>query len=66
MKSKDFLKEIVAKKKERISSAKLILSEEEIKSRVQGLPPVTRSFSKAINKPRQWRLLQKLNLLPRW
>ncbi len=60
MKSKDFLKEIVAKKKERISSAKLILSEEEIKSRVQGLPPVTRSFGKAINKPRQIALIAEI------
>jgi indole-3-glycerol phosphate synthase len=51
MKKIDTLKEIVLKKKERILLAKQILSEEELKLKVQGLAPV-RPFIEVINKPR--------------
>lgn len=51
MKKTDVLKDIIAKKKERIALAKLALPEEELKTKVQGLPG-TRPFIEAINKPR--------------
>jgi len=49
MKAKDVLKEIVARKKERIILAKQALPEEELKTRVQGLPS-TRPFIESISK----------------
>ena len=39
MKKTDFIKEILLKKKERIILAKQTLSEEELKVKVQGMPP---------------------------
>jgi len=59
MKSADILKEILARKKERIALAKLGLSEEELKARVEGLPPA-RPFIEAINKPRQISLIAEI------
>jgi len=49
MKKTDTLKEIILKKKERILLAKQQLPEEELKVKVQGLPPC-RPFIEAINK----------------
>jgi len=46
---KDVLKEIVAKKRERIALAKLVLPEEELRLKVQGLP-APRPFGAAISK----------------
>jgi indole-3-glycerol phosphate synthase len=48
---KDKLKEIVSKKKEKIILAKQTFPEEELKNKIQALPP-TRPFIEAINKPR--------------
>ena len=62
MKSADILKEILARKKERIALAKLGLSEEDLKARVEGLPPA-RSFIEAINKPRQISLIAEIKKL---
>jgi indole-3-glycerol phosphate synthase len=59
MKKENFLKEIVAKKKESIIVAKQNLPEEELKNRLTGLPP-TRGFLGAINKPRQIALIAEL------
>ena len=59
MKSKDILKEILAKKKERIALAKLGMPEEDLKARVEGLPPA-RPFIEAINKPRQISLIAEI------
>lgn len=55
----NILKEIVAKKKERILLAKQSLPEDELKARVGGLLR-TRSFSQAINKPRQISLIAEI------
>ena len=59
MKKTDTLKEIVAKKKERLILAKQNLPEEELKAKVQGLPP-TRPFIEAISKPRQISLIAEI------
>lgn len=59
MKKIDTLKEIVLKKKERILLAKQNLSEDELKNRIQGLPP-TRPFVEAINKPHQISLIAEI------
>ena len=56
---KDILKEITAKKKEKIALAKLALPEEELKTKVQGLPPA-RAFINAINKPRVISLIAEI------
>lgn len=55
----NILKEIVAKKKENILLAKQILPEEELKTRIQGLPLV-RPFLEALNKPRQISLIAEI------
>lgn len=55
----DTLKEIIAKKKERIAAAKLILPEEELKNRAQTATPA-RNFIQAINKPRQISLIAEI------
>jgi indole-3-glycerol phosphate synthase len=47
----DSIKEIVAKKKERLLLAKQALGEEELKQKINGLPPA-RPFIEAVNKPR--------------
>jgi indole-3-glycerol phosphate synthase len=59
MKKKNFLKEIVTKKKEQIILAKQNVSEEELKNKLAGLSP-TRSFLAAINKPRQIALIAEI------
>lgn len=59
MKKVDSLKEIVAKKKEKILLAKQSFPEEELKARVQSLP-ATRPFIEAINKPRQISLIAEI------
>ena len=46
---KDVLKEIIARKKEKIILAKQTLPEEELKARIHGLP-ATRPFMESINK----------------
>jgi indole-3-glycerol phosphate synthase len=55
----DTLREIVTKKKERILLAEQAFSEEELKSRVSMLAP-TRSFIKAITKPRTISLIAEI------
>ncbi len=55
----DILKEIVAKKKERITLAKQQLSEEELRARLAGLPP-TLAFKEAIAKARQISLIAEI------
>jgi len=55
----DTLKEIAAKKKERIALSKQQLGLEELKSRITGLPPA-RSFKEAISKPRQISLIAEI------
>ncbi|MGD9014725.1 MAG: indole-3-glycerol phosphate synthase TrpC [Candidatus Omnitrophota bacterium] len=59
MKQSDILKEIVAKKKQRIELAKQQLPEEELKARLTSLAP-TQSFIKAINKPRTISLIAEI------
>ncbi|MFA5411100.1 MAG: indole-3-glycerol phosphate synthase TrpC [Candidatus Omnitrophota bacterium] len=59
MKTPDTLKEIVAKKKERILLAKQALSEEELKEKIQALAPA-RAFIEAINKPRTISLIAEI------
>lgn len=59
MSKRDVLKEIVAKKKEKTLLAKQQLSEEEMKTRIQGLEP-TRPFIEAINKPRTISLIAEI------
>ena len=59
MAKRDTLKEIVARKKEKIILAKQLLSEEELRNKVQGLPP-TRPFIEAISKPRQISLIAEI------
>lgn len=56
---KDVLKEIVLKKKERLSLAEQQLPQEELKSRCLTLPP-TRPFIPAINKPRTISLIAEI------
>lgn len=53
------LKEIIAKKKERIAQAKLLLSEDELKSKAATLAP-TRPFIEAIQKPRTISLIAEI------
>jgi len=55
----DILKKILAKKKERIVLAKQQLPEEELKSKVDGLPSA-RPFIEAISKPRQISLIAEI------
>lgn len=55
----DTLKEIIAKKKERIVLSKQQLSEEDLKLKVAGLAP-TRPFKEAISKPRQISLIAEI------
>jgi len=59
MKKEDFLKYIVAHKKEKILLAKQQLPEEELKSRLQALGP-TRPFIEAIRKPHQISLIAEI------
>jgi len=59
MKKADTLKEIVQKKKERILLAKQAISEEELRLKVQGLPPA-RPFIEAIHKPRTLNLIAEI------
>lgn len=56
---KDCLKEIVLKKKERLTLAKQALPEEELKNKLQGLSPA-RPFIEAISKPRQISLIAEI------
>lgn len=56
---KDVLKEIIQKKKERIILAKQNLPEEELKLKVQNMPP-TRPFTESISKPRQISLIAEI------
>ncbi|MCM8797408.1 MAG: indole-3-glycerol phosphate synthase TrpC [Candidatus Omnitrophica bacterium] len=55
----DILKDIIAKKKERLLALKQALPEEELKARIEGLP-LTRPFIKAIDKPRQISLIAEI------
>lgn len=57
--AKDVLKEIINKKKERLVLAKQAMPEEELKSRLTGLPSV-RPFIGAINKPRVISLIAEI------
>lgn len=57
--AKDALKEIVAKKKEKIILAKQALPEEELRQKVQGLPE-TRPFREVISKPRNISLIAEI------
>lgn len=59
MTKKDALKEIVAKKRERLAFAKQQLPEEDLKVRVQGLSP-TRPFADAITKPKTISLVAEI------
>ncbi len=56
---KDILKDIIAKKKEKITLAKQSLSEEELRNRIQALPQ-PRPFIEAINKPRVISLIAEI------
>jgi len=55
----DILKEIVAKKKEKIFLAKQQLSEDDLKAKLAGLLP-TRPFQDAIARPRQISLIAEV------
>jgi len=55
----DILKEIVAKKKERIVFSQRQLSLEDLKAKIAGLP-ATRPFQQAISKPRQISLIAEI------
>ena len=59
MKKGDFLKEVLAKKKERVLLAKQQLPLEELKSRLQALGPA-RPFVEAIHQPRQLSLIAEI------
>jgi len=59
MKKRDILKEIIARKKEKIILAKQQISEEVLKSRLASLEP-PRKFIEAINKPRQISLVAEI------
>ncbi len=55
----DILKGIITKKKERIILAKQLLTEEDLKAKLIGLP-ATRPFKEAISKPRQISLIAEI------
>ncbi|MFA5276346.1 MAG: indole-3-glycerol phosphate synthase TrpC [Candidatus Omnitrophota bacterium] len=55
----DILKDIIAKKKEKILLAKQLLPEEELKAKISALPG-TRPFIEAIKKPRQICLIAEI------
>ncbi|HOW42182.1 MAG TPA: indole-3-glycerol phosphate synthase TrpC [Candidatus Omnitrophota bacterium] len=55
----DTLKEIIARKKERIAQAQQSLPEAELIARLTGLPP-TRPFLQAVNRPRQISLIAEI------
>ncbi|MCX7926834.1 MAG: indole-3-glycerol phosphate synthase TrpC [Candidatus Omnitrophica bacterium] len=59
MKESNFLKEILAKKKQRLEQQKLVLPETELKARIKDLPPA-RAFLTAINKPKTISLIAEL------
>lgn len=59
MARKDALKEIVARKKERVAFAKQQLCEEDLKAKMAGLA-ATRPFKDAISKPRQISLIAEI------
>ena len=59
MKKVDVLKEIIAQKKEKILLAKQQISEGDLKTKVQDLPP-TRHFIEAISKPKQISLIAEI------
>ncbi|MBU1999128.1 MAG: indole-3-glycerol phosphate synthase TrpC, partial [Candidatus Omnitrophica bacterium] len=59
MKKTDFLKEVVAKKKERVVLAKQLLPEEDLKTKISGLA-VTRPFLSAINRPKAISLIAEI------
>ncbi len=59
MKKTSSLKEIVAKKKERIVLAKAVLPEDQIKQKLAGLP-ATRPFIEAINKSKNISLIAEI------
>lgn len=59
MKKVDTLKEIVAKKKEKILLAKQQFNEEDLKGKIQNLTP-PRPFIESINKPRQISLIAEI------
>jgi indole-3-glycerol phosphate synthase len=59
MAKNDILKDIVAKKKERISLAIQQLSLEDLKTKLAGLP-ATRPFKEVISKPRQISLIAEI------
>jgi indole-3-glycerol phosphate synthase len=59
MAENDILKQIVARKKERLLIAKQQLSEEMLKEKITGLAP-TRGFLEAINKPKQIALIAEI------
>jgi len=59
MPKRDVLKEIIAKKKERLILAKQALTEEDLKAKVQGLA-ATRPFIEAISKPKQISLIAEI------
>jgi len=59
MKTSDALKEIILKKKEKILLAKQNISEEDLKAKIQNLPPA-RPFIEAINKPRTISLIAEI------
>jgi len=55
----DILKDIVAKKKERILLAKQQLAQEDLLAKIAGLP-ATRPFKEVISKPRQIALIAEI------
>ena len=59
MKKVDILKEIIAKKKEKILLAKQQFSEEDLKARIQDIPS-TRHFIETISKPKQISLIAEI------
>jgi len=59
MKKTDTLKEIIQKKREKILLAKQQLPEEDLKARLQNIPPA-RPFIEAINKPRAISLIAEI------
>jgi len=59
MKKTDVLKEIIQKKKEKILLTKQQLSEDDLKAKVQNLPPCRR-FIEAISKPKQISLIAEI------
>jgi len=59
MKKVDILKEIIAKKKEKILLAKQQVSEEDLKARIQDIPS-TRHFIETISKPKQISLIAEI------